>query len=816
MGGTTSLLFNFLKGRDTVSGHMATIGNRAQAMAAKLKSSGRMTSVIIGGLIAVLAGAIAEIVAFTSATAPMAGALAAIPALAFGAAAGLAALLVGFNGLGAALKKYSASAGRSAEATASAEHRLVVAQRAALQAQEDLNDARKTAAERLADVTRQLARAHLDERAAILSVKDAQNELRTARSSGDRSAVQRAQLGYEEAVLSLEEIRARLADVTDEEAKRRAAGVEGSDEVKTALEHQADAVYELAQAQRNLTSGGGGADKAAQAYAKLTAQGKALVDVLGNLAPAWRKVQQATQAAMLGNLAADLKQISGVYLPVMTVQLPALAQGWNNLFRSMGLAASQASFVADINVSLGRAATLWQRVGNAFGGFLSGFRHWVVIGSAFMPRMGTWVQKQADAFDRWSARMRESGKGAAWIERALVVGHQFWGLLKNLAGATVALFSAGSAGPDFLNNLSAGAAALRDFLNTGEGKAQAANLFTSLRDIWSAAWAAFKQLLDLLSKADLSGVVGAFTVLGAIFAYLSRHMDAVNAVLPILIPAFVAFKFAILASRAAMIIWGVTMAAVRMETLFMIGAQRGANAATLVGAAIKRKDLAALIALKAGQIAAATATGIVTAAQWLWNVAMYANPIGLIILAIVAFVAVIVLLWTHSEGFRKFFIGMWDHIWTFLKMIGHWFANDFAGFFVNAWHVIENAFKWDNFVAAFKMAVNYLIRGWNALDFGIHIHLPSWAGGYGLDIDDVIPDIPYLDTGGRVRSSGLAVIHKGEEIVPAAQVSRQGGGRADVVVLKPDGSALSNWMIEQLRKAVRDRGGDVQFVLGKG
>ena len=760
MGGTTSLLFNFLKGRDTVSGHMATIGNRAQTMAAKLKSAGRMTSVIMGALVAVIAGAVSEIVAFTSSIAPMIGGLAAIPALAFGAVVGLTALLVGFRGLGAAMKKYSSGAGQSAEAVAAAEHRLVVAQRSALQAQQDLNDARKTAAERLADVARELAHAHLDERAAILAVKDAQLELRQARGGGDRAAIAHAQLGYEQAVLSLQDVRAKLADVTEEEHKRTAAGVEGSDEVQTALQRQTDAVYELAQAQRALTSGGGGTDKAAEAYARLTAQGKALVDVLHAIAPAWKTVQQATQAALLGNVASDLQRISGVYLPVMRTQLPAIAQGWNNVFRSSAAVASTAGFVNDINISLGRSATMWQRVGNAFGPFLSGFRHWVAVGSAFMPRMGTWVGQQAEAFDRWSASVRETGKAAGWIERAIAVGHEFWVLLKNLGGATAALFAAGSAGPDFLKNLSDGAAALRDFLNTDEGKAKATNLFTQLRDIWSAAWGAFKQLLDALSQADLSGVVGTFTVAGAAFKFLADHMDTVNKLLPVLIPAVVAFKVAILAVRAATAAWAI-------------------------------------------------ATAIITAAQWLWNIAMYANPIGLIILAIVAFIAVIVLLWMHSEGFRKAFIDQWTYIWGILKAIGGWFAGPFVDFFKKAWQTLENTFTWGNIVAAFKAGVNALIRAWNALDFGMHLHLPSWAGGYGFDIDDLIPDIPYLDTGGNILETGVAVVHKGETVVPAS-----GGGGPVVIEIHSGGTDLDNLLVQILRKSIRRRGGDVQLVLG--
>lgn len=798
MGGTTSLVFNFLRGRDTVSPHMLAVGNRAQAMAARLRSSGRMMSLIIGALIFLIGGLIAEVVAFTSASAPMVGALGAIPAVAFAAAAGLAALLIGFHGLGAALKKYSAGAGKSAEATAAAEHRLITAQRAALQAQQDLNDARKTAAERLADVTRQLARAHLDERAAILAVKDAQLELRSARSSGDRSAVQRAQLGYEESVLSLEEIRARLVDVTDEEAKRRAAGVEGSEEVTSALERQADAVYELAQAQRNLTSGGGGADKAAEAYAKLTAQGKALVDVLHAIGPAWRAVAQATQAVMLDKVADDVGRLSSAYLPVMRAQLPAIAQGWNNMFRSVLGVSSEAGFVDDMNSSLSLTAVMWQRVGSAFGGFWSGFRHWVVIGSQFLPRLGAWTQKQAATWDAWSTKMRQTGKGAAWIERALKTGHDFWVLLKNLSTATVALFSAGSAGPDFLKRLSDGAASMRDFLNTDAGKAKAANLFASLRDIWSAAWLAFKQLLDLLAGADLSGVVGAFTVAGAAFGFLAQHMGVVNALLPIVIPAFVVFKFAVLGARAAIVAANVAMVAWKVAVATATAIMwlwRTATASAMVLMALWRSGTIALIVQ-----------------QWLLNIAMYANPIGLIVLAIVALIAIIVLLIKYHKQIGEFFVFVWGKIWDFLKMIGAWFAGPFVDFFVNAWHGIEAAFKWENWVNQFKNVINWIIKAWNALDFGIHIHLPDWAGGQGFDIDDVIPDIPLLATGGRVKRTGMAVVHRGEEVVPAAQVQR-GGGRRDVVILK-GGDPLTKAFLEAIRKAVRNGGGDVQFVLG--
>jgi phage-related protein len=90
---------------------------------------------------------------------------------------------------------------------------------------------------------------------------------------------------------------------------------------------------------------------------------------------------------------------------------------------------------------------------------------------------------------------------------------------------------------------------------------------------------------------------------------------------------------------------------------------------------------------------ARTATLAWQAAQWLLNLAMDANPLGLIILAVVALVAIIAILWIKSAGFRNLIIGVWSAIWSFLKTIGAWFAGPFAGFFVDLWHRIVNAFN---------------------------------------------------------------------------------------------------------------------------
>lgn len=61
----------------------------------------------------------------------------------------------------------------------------------------------------------------------------------------------------------------------------------------------------------------------------------------------------------------------------------------------------------------------------------------------------------------------------------------------------------------------------------------------------------------------------------------------------------------------------------------------------------------AFVRQKVAMVAGSVATGAMTAAQWLLNAAMTANPIGIVIVAIVALVAAVVIAYKKSETFRR-------------------------------------------------------------------------------------------------------------------------------------------------------------------
>lgn len=206
-----------------------------------------------------------------------------------------------------------------------------------------------------------------------------------------------------------------------------------------------------------------------------------------------------------------------------------------------------------------------------------------------------------------------------------------------------------------------------------------------------------------------------------------------------------------------------------------------------------------------GVIFATTAPTIaLTAAQQGLNIVMAMNPVGLVIAAIAGLIAILVMAWKRSETFRNVVTAVWetlkgavsgavnfikDHIMTgFRVALG--FAtggiSEFVLFVVRNWDKIVRFFKelpgkiasaakgmWDGIKDAFKDVINWIIRGWNSLEFRIPGFDPPGPGPRFKGFTIGVPDIPELHTGGTVTTGGMANIRPNEEYVmlpPAASV----------------------------------------------
>lgn len=101
-------------------------------------------------------------------------------------------------------------------------------------------------------------------------------------------------------------------------------------------------------------------------------------------------------------------------------------------------------------------------------------------------------------------------------------------------------------------------------------------------------------------------------------------------------------------------------------------------------------SMEAVIAILVGAVA------ILVGVIWAFNSALLANPITWVVVAIMALVAVFVILWNECDGFRQFWIDLWEGIKKAFAAIVEWFkeaGKSIAKFFVDAWENIKKAWS---------------------------------------------------------------------------------------------------------------------------
>jgi hypothetical protein len=194
---------------------------------------------------------------------------------------------------------------------------------------------------------------------------------------------------------------------------------------------------------------------------------------------------------------------------------------------------------------------------------------------------------------------------------------------------------------------------------------------------------------------------------------------------------------------------------------------------------------------------ASGATKIWAGTQWLLNAAFIASPIGWIVLAVVALIAVVVLIATKTNWFQTIWRVTWTNVKRWAVSFWDWIKN-LPGMLGGAFRGLVNIITWP-----WRTAFNFIARAWNNTVGRLSFTLPSWIpkiGGAGFSM----PQLPTFHSGGTVPgapgSEMLAILQAGEHVTPAGQSSP---GRL-VVSFPPGGSTLQQLMITYIRTAIRD------------
>ncbi|HAT4259197.1 TPA: tape measure protein [Clostridium perfringens] len=212
--------------------------------------------------------------------------------------------------------------------------------------------------------------------------------------------------------------------------------------------------------------------------------------------------------------------------------------------------------------------------------------------------------------------------------------------------------------------------------------------FEGIKGSLSSFLPKFEEFVKLVGTDGLSGAVSkTIPELSPLVEMLSNLGNIMHTVV---IPAL--FKFGLWCSQHINIIAAlvITLGTLNLVIKGVLAAER----IILFIQSFKK----AIIAIKEFEIL----TKLATAAQWLFNAALSANPIGLVIIGLVALIAGLVYLWNTSEGFRNFWINAWESIKNTCSIA----IDGISKFFTDT---IPSAF--DNLINSAKATKDFFVNG---------------------------------------------------------------------------------------------------------
>lgn len=379
----------------------------------------------------------------------------------------------------------------------------------------------------------------------------------------------------------------------------------------------------------------GDAEQAQEALDKLPPAARAAAMALRGLKQPLSDIRVGVQEAFFAGLAPQLSRLSTTLIPQLGIGLGQVAWALNQVAGGALDFANSQKALADMAFIFLNIRDAFAELAPAVQPFLNALSDITAVGSMYLPGMARTITELALRFESFISTARETGQLGTWIEN----GIQALRDLRDVAGSIGQIFSGlftglrGGGEPASIASVKESLQSVADYINSS-GVQQTLIEFTNM----------FRENLELISNAFRTYIMPAITALRPALEnivagsgkYFASWLATISQVLQFLAP----------------VINGVAAAFNFLSPV--LGVIGGAIATIVAGMMLYRGVMVVVRAL----------TIAWTAVQWALNAAMLANPLGLVIIAIVALIAIVVLCYKRFEGFRNVVNTVWEAIKT--------------------------------------------------------------------------------------------------------------------------------------------------------
>jgi hypothetical protein len=492
-------------------------------------------------------------------------------------------------------------------------------------------------------------------------------------------------------------------------------------------------------------------DKSTRAFKDLTPEAQKFAVQLDTLKKPLRDLPTLAQKGLLPGLAKGIRDASQ-NLPVLRKIVTETARSMGGLAESAGHLVGSKGFGSDL-ATQGERNVRWLGIGGQSALHLAdALRHVILASGPLVDWMAKSAFQISKVVDQQAKAGRESGKLASFFDQTRIAMSRVGRIAADVAAAFFNIGKAGKPlGDDILVSLVHVANQFRKWTDSARGQNAIKAFFEQarpgifelgklIRDVVKAFGVlstgsqiaplismirtqllpVFTQLVGSTTAAFGPALISAVGNIGRLFGSLAgssgplvvfvrliggaagalANITSKNPGLQAMVISFAGLAGVIKAVRFVGMITGLTtvLGAVSALKAGYI-AETGAQAASTVAAVRWR---AAAIASSVAAVATGVATKAWTAAQWLLNAALTANPIGLIIVGLAALGAGLVLAYRKSETFRNVVNGAFNAV----KSV----ADTVIGFVKSHWQVMVASLA-----GPFGLAILAIIKHFGAI-----------------------------------------------------------------------------------------------------
>jgi len=672
-------------------------------------------------------------------------------------------------------KELAKIAQKNAENLAAADKKLEKSKLRLIKAQLDYNKALKEGAEEIQQLGFDAEDAAIAEKKAALELEQARETLARVQDLPPNSRARReAELAYEEADLNLRQAIDKNKDLQAEQDRLAKEGVSGTNAVISATENLTgaeedykDAVDGKAKAERDALQDVLDAKERAAKAAKgqdplagLTASQKVFAKFLSSLKPQFDSLKEAAASGFLPILQTSIQQIVDKAFPTFKTGLNLVGKAMGTASKSVSDAIVNSENLAKLSKVFETSGGVIESLGKSIGSLWGSLLSILTAAEPLTKRFFGWIEKTTAGWDKMLSTKEADGSLQAFFKTAGDVAAQLgeifgntFGFIGNLVKANTGPGSGGQILLDYLKDVTAQWKANTDYTGDGPG---------SLREFFRDAAINVKAILGFLgpltkefiklagdpnTKKFWDTLAMAVPDIGKIFKNLNEGGPAMAELLVTLtklvaiftesggVNAF--FKTLNVAAKAMVALFNTApmkafLAVIAplhgfllaIGTLFMIGSKAG----LYFGFVLKKLTFAWKALTFYGRI-------FMYMMKSMWAT----NPIGLVILAIVALVAIFVTLYNKNKAFRDFVLKMWAKIKEAAMMVWDWIKTNWpillailtGPFGVLVLLVVKNFDKikevalavWDALKTGIEVVWNAIKFVWDLIVAGVKLYI---------------------------------------------------------------------------------------------